>query len=211
MKSNLNTALAAAGCALALSIGSLVSTAASATTITFSGLAGANGTPVATYTEGGFNLTTIVGQFFQGQLFGNPVPSIFAGPLFGGPTTDAIAVAQTAGVPFTFSALDLATANANTAYTFTGLLHGAPVFSVNDTVSSPAGVFNTVLSGVSADVIDTLVIAANIGAGGTSTNIDNIVVNAVPGPIAGAGLPGFLAACCGLLALARRRRRRRTV
>jgi hypothetical protein len=32
----------------------------------------------------------------------------------------------------------------------------------------------------------------------------------VPGPIAGAGLPGLLAACCGLLALARLRRRQRT-
>jgi hypothetical protein len=185
--------------------GGTFASAASATTITFSGLTGANGTPVATYTEGGFTVTTTVGQFFQGQVFGNPVPSIVAGPIFGGPTNDAIAVAD-GGVPFTFSALDLATANANTAYTFTGTLLGAPVFSVNDTVSPPQ-VFNTVLSGVSADVIDRLVITANIGAGGTSTNIDNIAVNVVPGPIAGAGLPGLIAAASGLMVWWRRRRK----
>jgi hypothetical protein len=33
----------------------------------------------------------------------------------------------------------------------------------------------------------------------------------VPGPMAGAGLPGLVAGCCGLLALARRRWRQRTV
>lgn len=42
------------------------------------------------------------------------------------------------------------------------------------------------------------------GATGSNATID---ISAVPGPIVGAGLPGLIMACCGLLALARRRRR----
>jgi hypothetical protein len=38
-------------------------------------------------------------------------------------------------------------------------------------------------------------------------DVSQIRLQAVPGPIVGAGLPGLLAACVGLLALARRRRR----
>jgi hypothetical protein len=45
------------------------------------------------------------------------------------------------------------------------------------------------------------------GACGGSTGLVGATA-AVPGPIAGAGLPGLVAACSGLLVLARRRRQR---
>jgi hypothetical protein len=42
---------------------------------------------------------------------------------------------------------------------------------------------------------------------GENNGLPAVLTMAVPGPIVGAGLPGLLAACGGLLALARRRRR----
>src|SRR3954453_12452449 len=80
--------------AIVLMFGVTMFASASATTITFSGLTGANGTPVETYTEGGFTVTSPLGQFFQGQLFGNPIPSLFAGPLLGSPMNDALDVTR---------------------------------------------------------------------------------------------------------------------
>jgi hypothetical protein len=47
----------------------------------------------------------------------------------------------------------------------------------------------------------------NITATGDVNSAGTIQVSAVPGPMVGAGLPGLMAACAGLLALARRRRR----
>src|SRR5262249_43562967 len=94
--------------AIILVAGTLASAAASATTITFSGLTGANVTPVATYTEGGFTVTTTVGQFFQEQNFGNPIPSLLAGPAGGGPVNDALEVFANGGGLFNFVSVDLA-------------------------------------------------------------------------------------------------------
>jgi hypothetical protein len=45
-----------------------------------------------------------------------------------------------------------------------------------------------------------------VNAGGSVSSLHK-AVSQVPGPIVGAGLPGVVAACGGLLALARRRRR----
>ena len=156
---------------------------ASATTITFSGLTGANGSVLAPYTEGGFTLTPTVGPWFEGQIFGNPVPSILAGGTFSGPATNAFSVTD-GGRSFTFSALDLAPSPVgNVDYSFTGTLNGAPVFTVN-AVATPPQNFATILSGVAGDVINDLVVSTTFtdNSIAASVNIDNIVVTAVATP-----------------------------
>ena len=126
---------------------------------------------------------TLGSTWFQGQLIGNPVPSIMSINA-GAFSNDAVTVTK-GGQRFTFSQVDLwSTAFSQTNYTFTGTLLGASVFNVDTPIVPPIEVFITVLSGVSADVIDSLVITAHVGIESNSTNIDNIVVTpvAIPEP-----------------------------
>jgi hypothetical protein len=191
--------------AASFAMSALCAGGATATVITFGGLSGINGSPFTTYTESGFTVSPTLGTWFQGQLFGNPVPSIFSGPQFGSPATDAIAVTEGGGL-FTFGGLDLAANNGSVNFTFTGLRDASTVFSVAGLEPGLSGpfAFVTIPGGVAADLIDTLVVTTSIL--GTSTNIDNIVVTAAVAEPASVGL---LAAGLAFVGFFRRRLRNR--
>jgi len=86
---------------------------------------------------------------------------------------------------------------------------GLPPNGITLSLSGPgstSAVFNTVPSlFVMKDQAD-FVGSGHVGTS-TTSQLTNAFSAPVPGPIIGAGLPGIVAACGGLLALARRRRR----
>ena len=157
---------------LALCLFLLPFRSAGATVIDFSTLLGSNGDEFDTYSQNGFTVSTSLGDFFIGTLYGNPVPDIFAGPLYGD-ATDAVTITRDDGTTFSFNQFDLAANNGPTAYSITGSLGGANVFTTSGTDLAING-FSTILSGSSAAVDSVTLLFTSSG---TSFNVDNLFVS----------------------------------
>ncbi len=159
----------------------LSSVVVSAATITFSGLIGANGAVFPSpYTESGFIITSTAGQWLEGHVFGNPVPSIYNGTGNLTTVTSAIQVTRVGGGAFTFSSVDLASNGGSSMYTFAG----AGLNQTGIVIAAPAS-FNTYNNASSSINLTSLTITINPTGGPNSYNLDNLVVsaaNAVPEP-----------------------------
>ncbi len=198
-----------ASCALALVVGlASVSSAANASPITFTTvLSGANEVPVVNTPGAGFAIvfldptanTLQVNETFGGLTSGTTASHIHCCQPLG---TNAIVATTTP----TFPGFPLGV---------TGGGYISPVFDLT-MASSYNPAFITANGGTVATAEAALI--AGMLAGQSYLNIHTtnnptgeirgqlLSTAAVPGPIVGAGLPGLVAACCGLIAFARRRR-----
>ena len=150
-------------------------------TLGFSGLT-ANGTSVTTYTESGFAVSAMSGDWSVRTDYGNPAPFIqFWAP--GGSTFNSEVQIRASGSPFYFKSVDLYSSSTPVPYTIRGIRNGSTVFTLADTVPNTFGDFRTVVSPNSADAIDTRSIVLTNIAEACCRNpmgLDTIVLTSVP-------------------------------
>ena len=185
-------------------------TAASADTITFGGLGGANGDPFPSpYAENNWIVQSVAGNWFQGQDFGNPVPSVFAGPVGSPGPSNVLLITDVSNSFFNFTSADLACNNGTDCpFVFVGLVGGGTVYTNPGSVTAgPPFQFFTEVNPDSGIAIDALAIGIGPGDGTTSMNVDNIVLSLVRSNVPEPSAVALLAlALLGMGLVARRQR-----
>jgi hypothetical protein len=116
----------------------------------------------------------------------------------------------------TFANLGTGTVYGSRTYTVADIAMVLPITLDTDALSAignggiPFSVSGRVISGATLPLTFGTAAPDQFVFGGTEGVSGVLSITTVPGPIAGAGLPGLLAACGSLLALARRRRQKTT-
>ena len=156
-----------------------VGSASGPITIGFDALASAaNRSPISTYSESGFTVTTTAQDWMTLTSYGNPAPFIQF-------LRDAAQATQTGEVvvtadnaPFTFESVDVYSSTTPIPFEITGLRGGAQVFVLSGTVPNTLGRFGTVTNSQPAALIDSLSIRlSNPATGGTNpVGFDNLVL-----------------------------------
>ena len=164
----------------------------------------------------GFNNFTSSGAISSYNMFSTTPTANVADGVQGTPYTVAQIDAVTNNLPFVV-AIDVNTTAAagETLQLFEVIVNGAVAYNF----IGPALIGNVANNGNgfgdwSLGVIDlsgfaqTATVLFHAVWNNATDGAESFFIVAVPGPLAGAGLPGLVAACCGLIAFARRRRQK---
>jgi len=148
-----------------------------AVVIAFAGQS-SNGAPAPSYTEAGFTVTAVQGEWTAVTTYGNPAPFIrFSAP--GGMTTTGEIRVSAGERPFGFYSVDLYASTTPIPYTIVGTRNSSPVFTLKDTVPNTFGRFRTVVNPTPALVVDAISIVLTNAAAPCCANpmgLDTIVL-----------------------------------
>ena len=164
----------------------------------------------------GFNNFTSSGNISSYNMFSTTPTATVADGVQGTPYTVAQINAVTNNLPFVV-AIDVNTTAAagETLQLFEVIVNGVVAYNyVGPTVIGGVNNNGNGFGDWSLGVIDlsgfaqTATVLFHAVWNNTSDGAESFFIVGVPGPLAGAGLPGLMAACCGLVAFARRRRQK---
>ena len=143
-------------------------------TIGFSGLA--DRASVTTYTESGYTVSAISGDWTGHTTYGHPAPFV----QFSASVAGEIQV-KAGGSIFYFRSVDLYSSTTPIPYTIKGTRNSTTVFTLTDTIPNTFGKFRTVVNPKAAEAIDTLSIAlSNAARSGNPMGLDTIVLSSTP-------------------------------
>jgi PEP-CTERM motif len=151
---------------------------ASAVTIDFNTLAGANGSTFTSYSESNYTVASTTGTWdVSNSGVGDPAPDIYS---HSGTITVTRPDPPATSPDFDFTGVDLeSTASTGGTYTIVGYLNGIQQFSTSGSLTTSFVLDGT---GFSDDTLDQLVITVAGGNGDSRVSLDNIGVEGRTAP-----------------------------